>query len=171
MSHYLAIDLGAESGRALLGSLTAGKLTVEELHRFPNSPVRVQGAVYWDILRLWHEIQHGIAVATRERKLTLDGIGVDTWGVDYGLLGSDGLLLDSPRHYRDARNNGMMDKLFQIVPREQVFDYTGVQFIQINTLFQLFAMRAHGSPVLDVAARLLSIPDLFNYWLTGVAKS
>ena len=84
MSHYLAIDLGAESGRAMLGSLSGGKLSVEELHRFPNTPVRVPGALYWDTLRLWHEIQHGIGVATRERKLVLDGIGIDTWGVDFG---------------------------------------------------------------------------------------
>jgi rhamnulokinase len=171
MSHYLAIDLGAESGRALLGSLSGGRLSVEELHRFPNTPVRVPGALYWDTLRLWHEIQHGIAVATRERKLTLDGIGVDTWGVDYGLLGADGLLLDTPRHYRDARTNGVMEKLFEIVPRDQVFGYTGIQFMQLNTLYQLYAMQLHGSPALGAAARLLNIPDLFNYWLTGVAKS
>ena len=171
MSHYLAIDLGAESGRALLGSLSGGRLSVEELHRFPNTPVRVPGALYWDILRLWHEIQHGIAVATRERKLTLDGIGIDTWGVDYGLLGTDGLLLDTPRHYRDARTNGVMEKLFEIVPRDQVFGYTGIQFMQLNTLFQLYAMQLSGAPALGAAARLLNIPDLFNYWLTGVAKS
>ena len=171
MSHYLAIDLGAESGRALLGSLSGGRLSVEELHRFPNTPVRVPGALYWDTLRLWHEIQHGIAVATRERKLTLDGIGIDTWGVDYGLLGADGLLLDSPRHYRDARTNGVMEKLFEAVPRDQVFGYTGIQFMQLNTLFQLYAMQLNGAPALGVAARLLNIPDLFNYWLTGVAKS
>ena len=171
MSHYLAIDLGAESGRALLGSLSGRRLSVEELHRFPNTPVRVQGALYWDILRLWHEIQHGISLATRERKLTLDGIGDDTWGVDCALLGSDGLLLDNPRHYRDARNNGMMEKLFETVPRDQVFTCTGIQFMQINTLYQLFAMRLAGAPTLGVAARLLSIPDLFNYWLTGVARS
>src|SRR5947199_103690 len=83
---------------------------VEAIHRFPNTPVRVQGRLYWDTLRLWHEIQHGIGIATRERKLTLDGIGIDTWGVDYGLLGEDGTLCANPRHYRDARNNGMMEK-------------------------------------------------------------
>lgn len=171
MSHYLALDLGAESGRALLGSFSGGKLSVEELHRFPNTPVRVPGALYWDILRLWHEIQHGIAMATRERKLTLDGIGIDTWGVDYGLLGSDGLLLDTPRHYRDARTNGMMDKLFETVARGEVFGYTGIQFMQLNTLYQLYAMRISGAPALGVAARMLNIPDLFNYWLSGVARS
>ena len=171
MNHYLAIDLGAESGRALLGSLAGGKLSVEELHRFPNTPVRVPGALYWDTLRLWHEIQQGIAIASRERKLTLHGIGIDTWGVDYGLLGADGLLIDSPRHYRDARTNGVMDRLFEVVPRDQVFGYTGIQFMQLNTLYQLYAMRLGGSPALGAAARLLNIPDLFNYWLTGVAKS
>ena len=108
--------------------------------------MRVPGALYWDTLRLWHEIQHGIAVATRERKLTLDGIGIDTWGVDYGLLGADGLLLDTPRHYRDARTNGVMEKLFEIVPRDQVFGYTGIQFMQLNTLYQLYAMQLNGSP-------------------------
>src|SRR4051812_48581478 len=149
MGHYLAFDFGAESGRALLGSLSGGKLSVEELHRFPNTPVRVLGALYWDILRLWHEIQHGIGVATRERKLTLDGIGVDTWGVDCALLGSDGQLVDTPRHYRDARNNGMLEKVFEVVPRDQVFGYTGIQFIQINTLFQLYAMRLAGTPALQ----------------------
>ncbi len=171
MNYYLAIDLGAESGRALLGRLSGGRLSVEELHRFPNTPVRVPGALYWDILRLWYEIQQGIAIAWRERKLTLNGIGIDTWGVDYGLLGADGLLIDSPRHYRDARTNGVMDRLFEVVPRDQVFGYTGIQFMQLNTLYQLYAMRLGGSPSLGAAARLLNIPDLFNYWLTGVAKS
>src|SRR5438552_9404149 len=107
MSHYLALDLGAESGRALLGSLSGGKLAVEELHRFPNIPVRALGALYWDTLRLWHEIQHGIGVATRQRQVALRGIRADTWGGDCALLGSDGTLLENPRHYRDARNNGM----------------------------------------------------------------
>jgi rhamnulokinase len=171
MSHYLAIDLGAESGRALLGSLTGGKLAVEELHRFPNTPVRVPGALYWDTLRLWHEMQHGIAIATRERKLTLAGIGIDTWGVDYGLLGADGLLLDMPRHYRDPRTNGLMDRLFEEVPRADVFAYTGIQFMQLNTLYQLFAMRVQKAPPLAIAHRFLNMPDLFNYWLTGVGKS
>jgi len=171
MSNYLAIDLGAESGRALLGSLSGGKLSVEELHRFPNTPVRVPGALYWDTLRLWHEIQHGIGVAARERKLTLAGIGIDTWGVDYGLLGADGLLVEMPRHYRDARTNGMMDRLFAAVPRDQVFGYTGIQFMQLNTLYQLYAMQVGGAPSLGVATQMLNIPDLFNYWLTGVARS
>src|SRR5215471_13517131 len=171
MSHYLAIDLGAESGRALLGSFSGGRLSVEELHRFPNTPMRVPGALYWDTLRLWHEIQHGIGIATRERKLTLDGIGVDTWGVDYGLIGSDGQLLENPRHYRDARNSSAMEKLFAVIPRDEVFRATGIQFMQINTLVQLYAMKIGGTPALETAKTLLHIPDLFNYWLTGIARS
>ena len=170
MSHYLAFDLGAESGRALLGSLAAGKLEVTELHRFPNTPVRVLGGLYWDTLRLWHEIQHGIGVAVRDG-ITLDGIGIDTWGVDYGLVGPDGGLCANPRHYRDPRTNGIMEKVFAIVPRGQVFGYTGVQFMQINTLFQVHAEKVMGSPALGCAKRLLNMPDLFNYWLTGEASS
>jgi rhamnulokinase len=171
MSHYLAFDFGAESGRAMLGTLAGGKVAVEEIHRFPNTPVRVLGALYWDTLRLWHEIQHGISVAVRERKLALDGIGIDTWGVDYGLLGGDGQLLENPRHYRDPRTNGMMEKLFAVVPRDEVFGHTGIQFMQLNTLFQLYAAKVGGAPALGVARTLLNMPDLFNYWLTGVAKS
>lgn len=171
MSHYLAFDLGAESGRALLGTLADGKLEVEELHRFANTPVRVLGALYWDTLRLWREIQHGLAIAVRDRKLSLDGIGIDTWGVDYALIGSDGQLCANPRHYRDGRNNGVMEKLFQVVPRDQVFGYSGIQFMQINSLVQLYAEKLEQTPALAVATRLLNMPDLFNYWLTGEAKS
>ena len=171
MSRYLAFDLGAESGRAILGTLESGRLTLEELHRFPNVPVRVLGALYWDTLRLWNEIQHGLAIAGRERRLTLDGIGVDTWGVDFALIGSDGALVDNPRHYRDARNNGVPDKTFQVVPREEIFAQTGIQFMQINALYQLYSMRLAGAPALESARTLLMMPDLFNYWMTGVAKS
>jgi rhamnulokinase len=170
MSHYLAFDLGAESGRALAGTLSGGRLAVEEIHRFPNTPVRVMGALYWDTLRLWHEIQRGI-LAAADRKLALSGIGVDTWGVDCALLGADGMLLENPRHYRDARNAGVMEKIFAIVPREEVFACTGIQFMQINTLVQLYAAKLNGSPALAAAKTVFSIPDLFNYWLTGVAKS
>jgi rhamnulokinase len=171
MSHYLALDLGAESGRALLGTLSGGRLQIEELHRFANTPVRVPGALYWDTLRLWHEIRHGIDVATRDRKLTLNGIGIDTWGVDYGLLGADGQLAGMPRHYRDPRTNGVMEKLFSVVPREEVFAGTGIQFMQLNTLYQLYAMKLENAPALSIATRFLNTPDLLNYWLTGVAKS
>ena len=171
MSHYLAFDLGAESGRAMLGTLESGRLSVEELHRFPNIPVRVLSSLYWDTLRLWHEIQHGLTIAGRDRNIRLAGIGVDTWGVDFALLGPDGALIDNPRHYRDARTNGMVEEACKVVPREEIFAATGIQFMQINTLYQLYAMRLANSPALSCARTLLMMPDLFNYWLTGVAKS
>jgi rhamnulokinase len=170
MSRYLAFDLGAESGRAILGTLEDGRLAVEELHRFPNTPVREGDSLYWDIERLWREILHGIAAASQQN-LVLNGIGVDTWGVDYGLLSQDGKLVERPRHYRDPRTNGIMDKVFEVVPRDQVFDYTGIQFMQLNTLFQLYSMRLAGSPALATARKLLNMPDLFNYRLTGETKS
>jgi rhamnulokinase len=171
MGHYLALDLGAESGRAILGSLADGKLAVDELHRFDNTPVREADGLYWDTEKLWAEIRRGIAVAVDDRRVPLDGIGVDTWGVDFGLLGEDGALIGRPRHYRDSRNNGVMEKIFEIVPRAEVFGYTGIQMMQINSLVQLFAMKMEDAPALRSAQRLLSIPDLFNYWLTGHAKS
>ncbi len=171
MKHYLAFDLGAESGRAMLGSISDERLSLEELHRFPNIPVRLPTGLYWDTLRLFHEIRQGLAMAGRERKLKLAGIGVDTWGVDLALLGRDGALVDSPRHYRDSRNNGMLEKTFAAVPREEIFAQTGLQFMQFNTLFQLYAMKLAGSPALECATTLLMMPDLFDYWLTGVARS
>lgn len=171
MSRYLAFDLGAESGRATMGTLEGQKLTLEELHRFPNMPVRVLSALYWDTLRLWQEIQRGLAVVGRERRIRLDGIGVDAWGVDFALVGQDGNLIENPRHYRDARTHGMMEAVFEVVPREEIFAHTGIQFMRINTLYQLYAMRRAGSRALACARTLLMMPDLFNYWLTGMAKS
>jgi rhamnulokinase len=171
MNYYLAADLGAESGRVMLGVLTEGKIALEELHRFPNTPVRLPNGLYWDSLRLFHEIVHGFTIAGRERGLSVSGIGVDTWGVDFGLLSSDGSLIDCPRHYRDDRTDGVMDKLFEIVPRSQVFDSTGTQFMPINSLYQLYSMRLANSPGLFAAHRLLFMPDLLNFWLTGIQRA
>ena len=168
---YLAIDLGAESGRAMLGTLDDGKLTLEELHRFPNTPVRLPTGLYWDTLRLFHEIRQALTICGRERKIALDGIGIDTWGVDFALLGADGALVDNPRHYRDTRNNGMLERTFAVIPREEIFAETGIQFMAINTLYQLHAMKLAGSPALAAASKLLFMPDLFNYWLTGEARA
>ena len=155
----------------MLGTLEGGRLVMEELHRFANTPVRVLDGLYWDTLRLWHEIQRGLAIAGRERRLRLDGIGIDTWGVDFALLGADGALADNPRHYRDARTDGVMDKVFEKVPRAEVFAQTGVQFMQLNSLYQFYALKLAGSPALKAARTLLFMPDLFNYWLTGVARA
>jgi rhamnulokinase len=170
-SCFLAIDLGAESGRAMLGALNDGQLSLEELHRFPNTPVRLPTGLYWDTLRLFHEIRHALTICGRQRGIALDGIGIDAWGVDFGLLGSDGALLDNTRHYRDARNNGMLERTFAVVPRKQIFAETGIQFMQINSLYQLYAMKLNQSPALTVATRLLFIPDLLNFWLTGVPRA
>jgi rhamnulokinase len=171
MNRFLAIDLGAESGRAILGTLDNGRLQLEELHRFLNTPVRIPSGLYWDAFRLFHEIQQGLAAAGRDRKVPLSGIGVDTWGVDFGLVGRDGSLVANPMHYRDSRNDGMLEKTFAVLPREEIFAQTGVQFMQLNTLYQLYAMKLGGSPGLEAASRLLFMPDLFNYWLTGVQRN
>src|SRR5215831_11386906 len=135
-THFLGVDLGAESGRAMLGRLSSGVLELEQLHRFANKPVRSGNALHWDAEGLWQEIQHAIRIATREHNLKLDGIGIDTWGVDFGLTGAGGELLEAPRHYRDTRTAGMMDRVFERVPREEIFSHTGLQFMPFNTLYQ-----------------------------------
>ena len=163
MPSFLAFDLGAESGRAMVGRFDGDRLSLEEAHRFPNRPVRVFGSLHWDVLRLFGEIKKGLAAAGGE----LASIGVDTWGVDFGLLGPDGALLENPFHYRDARTNGVMEKLFTVVPRAEVFERTGIQFMQLNTLYQLYALRLERPHVLDQARTLLMTPDLLHYWLTG----
>jgi rhamnulokinase len=171
MTHYLAIDLGAESGRVIYGSLEAGRLQLEEVHRFANGPVRTPDGLHWDVLRLWSEIKQGIALAVRKHGQDIAGLGLDTWGVDFGLLDRNGALLGNPYHYRDSRNDGMLEEAFRLMPREQIFEHTGIQFMQINTLFQLLSMVKSGAPALQAADTLLMMPDLFNYWLTGVKVS
>jgi rhamnulokinase len=169
--NYLAVDIGAESGRVMYGNLADGCLRLEELHRFANQPVQLPSGLYWDSFRLFHEIVEGLTVAGRERKLRVDGIGIDTWGLDFGLLGGDGGLIDCPRHYRDARTNGVMERLFRTVPREEVFEQTGIQFMQINSLYHLYATRLENPCALECAKRLLFMPDLLNFWLTGVERA
>ena len=168
MKRYLAFDLGAESGRAMLGALDGGRLTLEELHRFANQPVRLPGGLYWDIFRLFHDIVEGLRVAGRDRKLSLDGVAVDTWGVDLGFVGADGSLVDNPRHYRDARTQGEEARVFEKVPKDQVFAATGIQFMELNSLIQWHAAARLETPGLAVAKRLLFVPDLLSYWLSGV---
>jgi len=163
---FAAIDLGAESGRVILGTVSDERLELAELHRFPNGPVRLIDELHWDVLRLWSEMKQGVAKAALEAG-RLEGIGIDTWGVDFALLGKGDTLLGNPFHYRDSRTNGMLDKAFGIVPREEIFDRTGIQFMQFNTVFQLLAMRLGGSPLLERAETLLMMADLFNFWFTG----
>lgn len=165
---FLAFDLGAESGRAVAGTLNEGKLSLREVHRFPNGPVRVGESLHWDVLRQWAEIQQGLGMAVGEFGAGLLSVGVDTWGVDYGLLDSADRLLGAPYHYRDARNNGMMEKAFQRIPREEIYNCTGIQFMQLNSLYQLYSEVLAGSPMLEIAQTFLTMPDLFHFWLTGV---
>lgn len=165
--HLLAIDLGAESGRAILGTLDSERLALSEIHRFANTPVRLPDGLHWDVLRLWNEIQAGIALAIRKHGGKLESVGIDTWGVDFGLLDRRGALLANPYHYRDNRTDGMLDEAFRRMARERIFELTGIQFMQLNTLFQLLALVVSRSPLLDVAETFLTMPDLFNYWLTG----
>lgn len=167
-ANFAAIDLGAESGRVVLGVISDRKLELSELHRFPNGPIQTIDELHWDVLRLWTEMKAGVGKAAKAAG-QLAGVGIDTWGVDFALLGKGDVLLGNPFHYRDARTNGIFEKAFAIVPREEVFAQTGIQFMQFNTIFQLVAMKLGGSgaALLDAAERLLMVPDLFNFWFTG----
>lgn len=167
---YLAVDLGAESGRAILAALADDKLTLNEVHRFGNGPVRLPDGIHWDVLRLWSEIKAGIAAAIKTGARPA-GIGIDTWGVDFGLLDKSGTLLGSPFHYRDARTDGMLEKAFEVIPRAEIFAQTGIQFMQLNTLYQLYALARAKSRLFDIAEKLVMIPDLFNYWLSGITAN
>jgi rhamnulokinase len=163
----LAFDLGAESGRAMLGHFQDGLLKLEEVHRFPNGPVRIGSSLHWDILRLWSELQQGLKLASQRSGCILRGVGVDTWGVDFALLAADDTLIGNPYHYRDSRTDGMLAWAFQRLPRQEIYRTTGVQFMQLNSLYQLLALVKAGSPALDIARSFLTIPDLLNFWLTG----
>lgn len=165
--NLLAFDLGAESGRAMLGQFDGERLALDEIHRFPNVPARLPTGLHWDVLNLWTEINQGLARGFAATDGDLTSLGLDTWGVDFALLDQDGTLLANPYHYRDSRTDGMLDEAFQRLPREEIFEQTGIQFLPINTLYQLLAMVIKRSPLLTVAQTFLTIPDLFNYWLTG----
>ncbi|GAB4546742.1 MAG: rhamnulokinase family protein [Anaerolineae bacterium] len=164
---FLAFDLGAASGRAVVGHYDGERLALKELHRFPNGPVRVRDSLHWDSLRLYTELKHGLARAVSEYGSELVSLGLDTWGVDFALLDKQGALLGNPYHYRDARTEGMLEEAFRRVPKEDIFKQTGIQFLQINTLYQLLSMVIRDSPLLSAAETLLMTPDLFNYWFTG----
>jgi rhamnulokinase len=163
----LAFDLGATSGRAILGSLRDGKLELEEVHRFPNESVRYNGELHWDAPRLWHEIQTGLQKAA-EPGQPITSIGVDTWGVDYALLGEKGALLDNPHHYRDQRTQGMLEEVCGKIGADRIYDVTGIQFMSLNSLYQLYAASKRTPGLLKGAEALLTMPDLLNYWLSGV---
>ncbi|MEM2088216.1 MAG: rhamnulokinase family protein [Thermoproteota archaeon] len=162
---FIAFDLGAESGRAMLGILNDGKLKIEELYRFPNIPVKVNIHLYWDTLKIWSEMKTAISKVQAAYRTSLKSIGVDTWGVDFALIDENGELLGNPYHYRDVRTNGIMEELFKKIPREEVYYRTGIQFLRFNTLYQIYSMVLGKSPILHHASKFLMIPDLLNYWL------
>lgn len=168
---YIAIDLGAESGRVMAGMLEDDTLQLHQVHRFANEPVRCNGIVYWDYLRLWHDISEGLQRTVATYGAEWDGIGVDTWGVDFGLLDERRQLLGNPVHYRDSRTCGTMEKVFATLPRQEIFASTGLQFLQFNTLYQLMALKHQGSAQLKMARTLLMMPDMFHYALSGVRSA
>ena len=168
---FLAFDLGAESGRAVIGALRDQRIVIEEVHRFPNVPKRVAGGIYWDVPKLWNEMKRAIPLAEAKSGEPLSAIGVDTWGVDFAFLNSGGELVENPHHYRDSRTEGIMEELLRRVPREEVYSRTGIQFMRINTLYQLYSLVLSKSPMLDSARRFLMMPDLFNRFMSGSEKS
>lgn len=161
----LAFDFGASSGRAIIGTLDNGKITLNEVHRFSNDPVTVNGTFYWDVLRLFHEIKQGLLKAKQAGGF--DSIGIDTWGVDFGLLDKDGVLLENPVHYRDKRNIGMVEKAAKYIGKDEMYKLTGIQFMDFNTAFQLLSIKENRPELLARAESLLFMPDLFVYFLTG----
>jgi rhamnulokinase len=165
--HYLAVDLGASSGRTIVGTFEDGKLSLKEMNRFWNGPTEVRGTLLWDFVHLFRNIQEGIALAKKEFGDGLVSMGIDTWGVDFGLFDSDGRLLRNPVNYRDSRTEGMFEKVFEKVPKEEVFKQTGIQFMEINTLYQLMSLSLEDSFQYRNATKMLFSPDLLAYWLTG----
>jgi sugar (pentulose or hexulose) kinase len=174
--HYLALDLGAESGRGMLGTFTDGRLSLSEIHRFITGPTSLptrypddkggrSDSLVWDFVRFWQEIKNCIQESSKQVELT--SLGVDTWGVDFALLDKNGQLLSFPYHYRDNRTNDMMELAFERMSREKLYEITGIQFMQLNTLFQLISLVEGRSPLLEIADKLVMVPDLINYWLTG----
>ena len=149
--NYLAVDLGAESGRTIVGTLDDDHISLTETHRFSNGPVQLPDGLHWDVLRLWSDIRTGIATSSTKFNKNIDSIGLDTWAVDFALLDKNGTLLSNPFHYRDTRTDGMLEEAFRRMSRAEIFANTGIQFMQINTLYQLLAMSVQKSPAIDRA--------------------
>jgi rhamnulokinase len=163
----LAVDLGASGGRVVAGTFAGGRLALEEIHRFENGPVSLGGELVWDLPGLWREVVAGLRTAGARHGRAIASVGVDTWGVDFAFLGADGRLLANPVCYRDPRTRGMIETAERIVPRAEIFASTGLQFLEINSLYQLLALQGAGSSVLAAAERMLMIPDLIHWLLSG----
>ena len=167
----LAIDLGASSGRGIIGTFDGEKITLEENHRFPNEPVMVAGQFTWDIVRILHEIKTSIRKCANSEDRDIDSIGIDTWGVDFGFLDKKGHLLSNPVHYRDLRTVGIPAYSEAIVSADEVYDITGIQVLELNSLYQLLAVQKNSPEILDIATDMLFVPDLLNYFLTGYKQT
>ncbi|NOZ60721.1 MAG: rhamnulokinase [Calditrichaeota bacterium] len=166
-NYYLAFDFGASSGRAIIGKIENDKISLEEIHRFPNGPIQILGHLYWDFPYLFNELKKGITLAVKKGFPDLQGMGIDTWGVDFGLISKDNQLIGNPFCYRDSRTDGMLERALAKMPKEKIYEITGIQFMQFNSLFQLFSMVETGNHLLNIADKLLFMPDLFNFFLTG----
>ncbi len=165
--YFFAVDLGATSGRTILGTLAEGKIELEEVTRFPNNLIEQGGHFYWDIFALYHEILQGLKDVAR-RGVKIESIGIDTWGVDFVLIGADGAILRNPRAYRDPVTfDAMDDYLKHVVSREEVYNITGIQFLNFNSIFQLYAMKREGNSAFEHAAKILFVPDALSWMLTG----
>ena len=167
MKKFVAIDLGAESGRVIVGDLSK----MEIIYRFPNHLVRVKDSIFWDILGIFNEIKKGLKKAFKKYPNQIVSIGIDAWGVDYVLLDDNGDLLGNPYHYRDKRTDNIMELVFKLIPKKEIFTETGIQFMQINTIYQLYSFAREKPQVLEDTRYFLTIPDLLNYWLTGIMKN
>ena len=163
---FLAFDLGAESGRGILGCFDGKQIKLKVLHRFPNGGIQILDNLHWDIISLWREIKNTLSICAKNGS-NIESIGVDTWGVDFGLLDKTGHLIGLPFHYRDSRTTGVLEKVFDLMPRPSIFELSGCQFMEINTIYQLYSMVLTDSPLLRFAETFLTIPDLINFWLTG----
>ena len=164
---YIAVDLGAESGRVMIGSISSDKLALEEIHRFSNGPIEENGTLRWDFHRLLSEMKTGIGKVAKEAGGHVWGLGIDSWGVDFGLLDADGNLLENPYHYRDSQTEGMREKAFEMMGKRAIYDNTGIQFMVLNSVYQLLAMRINNSAALAKAKNLVFVGDLFTYFLCG----
>jgi rhamnulokinase len=164
--HVIAVDLGASNGRVMKCTLDEG-FELEEVHRFPNTPIQRGKHLQWNIQQLWRETVKGIDWASDDAQ----SIGIDSWGVDFGLLDHEGNLLEDPVHYRDPRTAGMMELVFRRISRRDIFEKTGIQFLELNTIYQLASLAKRRKSFLGKAGTYLGFPDLFNYWLTGAKNA
>lgn len=169
--YFLGFDLGASSGRAMLGALSGGKLELTEIHRFVNQMQLINGHYFWNIFSLFNELKLALKKCVKELEIQPESIGIDTWGVDFVHLNKEGLILSLPFAYRDSRTNTSMEDLFQVIPREEVYSETGIQFMQFNSIFQLFSMVKDQSSLLEITDSILFMPDALNYLFSGVKKS